>query len=131
MENAAPGLLTQTTAGLIARLFEIRDEKKDLTSREKELTEEADGLNAELMRRMEEQGSTKVSSALGTAIFAETVVPTVKDWDEFYAWIKSTDSFHLLQRRVAAAAYREMLETGQTIPGVESFTQKTINLRAA
>jgi hypothetical protein len=80
---------------------------------------------------MTEQGSTKVSSTLGTAIISETQQPSVKDWDAFYKHIKDSDAFHLLQRRAAAAAFRELWDIGQVVPGVESFTQRTINLRAA
>jgi len=43
--------------------------------------------------------------------------------------MKENDALFLLQRRPAAAAYRELLESGQTIPGVEPYTQRQIGLR--
>lgn len=42
----------------------------------------------------------------------------VEDWDKFYAYIKKTGSFELLQRRPSEAAIKERWEGKKTVPGV-------------
>ncbi len=56
-------------------------------------------------------------------------LPTVEDWDKFYAHILKTKSFDLLEKRPAKGAYRERVEAKVTVPGVVTFWKKTISLR--
>lgn len=121
----------RTTADMMARLFEIRSEKAALKDKEKSLSAEADLIEAELLKRMDEQGSTRVSTSLGTAIVTETVLPNVNDWDALYEWIKANDAFHILQRRVSSPAYRELLDTGTELPGTNPYRERSISLRSS
>lgn len=120
-----------TTADLIARLVDIREEKRKIKAREKELNDEWRTLELEALIRLDDQGMDKASTKRGTISIGENVLPQVVDWDAFGEHIIQTDSLFLLQRRPAAAAYRELLESGETVPGVEPYTQRSINLRKA
>lgn len=120
-----------TTADLIARLVDIREEKRKLSAREKELNEEWRSLELEALIRLDEQGMDKASTKRGTISIGENILPQVVDWDAFGEHIIQNDALYLLQRRPAAAAYRELLEAGETVPGVEPYTQRQINLRKA
>lgn len=55
-------------------------------------------------------------------------VPSVKDWDKFYAYIHKNKAYEMLQRRVHERAWRERLDDGQTVPGVEIFDVITLSL---
>lgn len=55
-------------------------------------------------------------------------VPSVKDWGVLYEYIRKTKSFDLLQRRVHEGAWRERLENGKGVPGVEAFDVITLSL---
>ena len=55
-------------------------------------------------------------------------VPQIKDWSAFYAYIKKTGSFDLLQRRPGEAAIQERWDAGKVVPGVESFTVVTLSV---
>jgi hypothetical protein len=44
----------------------------------------------------------------------------VSDWDKFYAYIKKSGSFDLLQRRPSEAAIKERWEGQKVVPGVEA-----------
>ena len=67
----------------------------------------------------------------GTASITEQILPQVVDWDALYAHIHETESYFLLQRRPAAAAFRELNASGEEVPGIEPFVQRTISLRTA
>lgn len=118
-----------TTGQIVKRMVEVRDERRRISSRDKELIEEWRSLETELITRLDEQDMDKASTADGTASISETVLPQVVDWDAFYEYMKEEDALHLLQRRPAAAAFRELNDSGVAIPGVDPYTQRTIGLR--
>lgn len=117
------------TSDIIARLVEVRDERRRIARRDEELVTEWRSLEMELMVRLEEQGMTKASTADGTASITETELPQVVDWEALHAYIQETGDFHLMQKRPAAAAFRELFQSGIEVPGVEKYTQKSISLR--
>lgn len=127
-ENDSP---QASTGDIIKRLVEVRDERRRISNRDKELVAEWRSLELELMIRLDEQGMKKASTDDGTASITTTVLPQVVDWDAFYKYMLENDSLHLLQRRPAAAAFRELNASGEVIPGVEPYEQKSISLRKA
>jgi hypothetical protein len=55
-------------------------------------------------------------------------VPQVKDWDKFYAHVKKTGQFELMQRRLADTAIRERWDNGKQVPGVEAFGVVSVSM---
>jgi len=127
-ENISPQL---TTSAIIAKLVAVRDEKRSIGEREKELTEAWRSLEMELLVRLDQQGVKKASTDDGTASITEVVLPSVVDWDAVYEHIKESGDFYLLQKRPAAAAFRELNDSGIIIPGMEPYTKRSISLRKA
>lgn len=116
---------------MIAQLSEIRDRRRELAAEDKDLIEKYDTLKAAFVKRMEEEGCTRISSTEGTVILTETVVPQVNDRDAMDKWILETGNIYLLQSRVNSAAYRELVEAGQEVPGIMPFHKKDISLRSS
>jgi len=127
-ENTSP---PATTSDIILKLVENRDEKRRINDRLKELNEEWRALEMEFLVRLDEQGQLKASTKDGTASITEVVVPQVMDWDKVYEHIRDTGDFYLLQKRPAAAAFRELQESGIDVPGMEPYTKRSISLRKA
>ena len=57
----------------------------------------------------------------------ESPVPTVEDWEKFYAHIKKTGSFELLNRAVNRAAVKERWDARKQVPGVGRFISKKVS----
>jgi len=55
----------------------------------------------------------------------------VADWDKFYAYIKRTGRFELMQKRLSEGAAQELFDDKKNVPGVEPFTVVKISLTAA
>lgn len=110
-------------------MVEAREERRRIAARDKELIGEMKSLETELITRLDEQGMKKASGEAGTASITEQILPQVVDWDALYTHIHETESYFLLQRRPAAAAFRELHASGEEVPGIEPFTQRTISLR--
>jgi hypothetical protein len=118
-----------TMAQVIEKMMDIRDERRRISARDKELIDEWRSLEFEAIKRLDDQDMEKASSKKGTITITETVLPQVVDWDDFYAYIVEHDAFHLLQKRPTAAAFRELNESGEKVAGVEPYTQRSIGLR--
>ena len=84
-----------------------------------------------ILDRMKEEGALRVTGSKATISISVNTVPSVKDWDKFYRYIKQHKAFHLLERRPASKAWREEVENrrGKPVPGTEGFEKSTLNLR--
>jgi ABC-type phosphate transport system auxiliary subunit len=58
----------------------------------------------------------------------EKVFPQTKDWDQVYDYIYANKSAYILERRLGVKAYRELVDLGETIPGTEPFTKRTLSV---
>ena len=121
-------LLKGTT---VDKLVGLRNKKRDLEASVKSLEGQIEDLQSQLLEEMEAAGVDKFSGKLGTVSISTNVVANVEDWDLLYPYIAKNKAWHLLQRRVSDPAYRELLEAGKKVPGVQPFSKKRLNLRAA
>lgn len=120
-----------TLGDRIDALHALREQKRELNKQLKDVDSEVKDLEAELLEAMHEQGLDQTRGSLATASISKSVVPQVEDWDKFHAFLIKNKMPWLLQRRVSADAYREVLERrkNRKIPGVSNFEKETLNLR--
>lgn len=125
--NTAP---VPTMGALIDAIWATREEKRRLEAQVKETEAHTAELQEQLMARMEAEGTDKAQGSKASVSISSNVVANVEDWDQFWAYVIKKKYTHLLQRRVSDPAYRELLEAGQKVPGVEPFTKRTLNVRS-
>lgn len=126
-ENSSPEL---GTGDIIRRMREVRDERRQISERDKELVAEWRDLEMQLLLRLDEQDMEKATvSGAGTASITTKTLPQVVDWDAFYAYMQEQDSLYLLQRRVATSAWNELRNSGIEVPGITPYEQRSISLR--
>ena len=114
-----------------AQLFKLRDRKRELEAQIKALDDEAKEIESRLLKKMGDDKLDKFTvTGHGTLSVSSSVVADVKDWSELEKFIHKHKYFQLFQRRVSDTAYRELLEAGKKIPGVEPFTKVRLNVRA-
>ena len=118
-----------TMGALIDSIFLAREEKRRLEAQIKEIEVQIGERQLQLMERMEAEGTDKAQGSRASVSISRNVVADVKDWDAFWTFVIKKKYTHLLQRRVSDPAYRELLEAGQNVPGVEPFTKHTLNVR--
>jgi hypothetical protein len=115
----------------VDQLIKLREKKRDMEASVKSLEGQIEDMQSQLLEQMEASGTDKLSGKLGTASISTSVVANVEDWDALYPYIAKNKLWHLLQRRVSDPAYRELLDAGKKVPGVQPFNKKRLNLRAA
>lgn len=74
------------------------------------------------------KSDTGASGKLARVSVVTKQVPQVKDWDKFYAFVKKTGQFDLMQRRLSDGAIKERWENGKAVPGVEPFGAVSVSL---
>jgi hypothetical protein len=114
----------------IEELHRIRELIRENEKQVKELKEEFDRKQWELMQQMEDAGLDQAKSNSATVFVSKDTVPTVKDWDSLTDYIAENEAYYLFQRRISASAWKEMVEMGQEIPGVEPYEKPKLNMRA-
>ena len=111
-------------------LNDTRQELKKLQAQEKALKDTQNYLEAEIAADMTKQGLTQTGNDVCTISIKTEVVPTVENWDALWEHIFDTRQSELLQKRMSATAYRELLAMAQTVPGVRSTELTRVNFRS-
>ena len=116
---------------LLSEVTKLRSQIKTVQAEEKLLKTQQRELESQISIRMQEQGLDKISNDVCTISLKNEIVPTVEDWDQLHEHITDTGQFELLQKRVSATAYRELIAAGMDVPGVKSTELTRINFRSA
>ena len=111
-------------------LADTRLQLKQLLEQEKKLKQVQNALEAEIAADMERQGLTQTGNDVCTISLKTEVVPTVEDWDALWEHIFDTRQTELLQKRMSATAYRELLAMAQFVPGVRCTELTKVNYRS-
>jgi len=116
--------------GQLARLAaDIREDKRKLDKESKEMGARLDEIKGLIYAQLDEQGVDRTAVDGISISKSDTVVPTVTDWEKVEEYITQTNQLHLYQRRLSATLWREMMESGELVPGTEPFTKRDVNLR--
>ncbi len=113
----------------IDNLFQLREKLREIQAQEAAQAELISAAEAVLMETMQKEGVEKSTGKYASVSISSNVTGNVVDWDLFGAYIIKNKYLHLLQRRVSDPAIRELFETKGSVPGVEPFTKRRINLR--
>ena len=116
---------------LLSEVTKLRSEIKTVQAEEKLLKTQQRELESQISIRMQEQGLDKISNDVCTISLKNEIVPTVEDWDALHQHIIDTNQFELLQKRMSATAYRELITSGMDVPGVKSTELTRVNFRSA
>ena len=111
-------------------LNDTRQQLKTLQAQEKTLKDTQNYLEAEIAADMAKQGLTQTGNDVCTISLKTETVPTVEDWDVLHQHISDTGRFELLQKRMSATAYRELIAMEPSVPGVRSTELTKVNYRS-
>lgn len=110
------------------RLFLLRQKRLDQKKVLDELEREEKALKEHIINNLPKSDASGVSGKLARVTIVKKPIPQVKDWDAFYKYVKRTNGFDLMQRRLSDAAIKERWEEGKKIPGVESFDVISVSM---
>ena len=94
----------------------------------KKMKETEDALEEKIINSFTNAEIEAARGSLCTASVSIASYPKIDDWDKFYAHVKKTGEFDLLERRPAKAAFRARWDDKKVIPGTSSYTEKVLHL---
>jgi hypothetical protein len=120
----------ETVGGLIDDLFLLREQRRKLAETDKSLQAQYSELEARLIAALDLQETTQARGRSATATLSEEDYASVTDWTTVYDYIRRTESWFLLHKRISNASWKELNElNGEPVPGTQAFRKRSIALR--
>jgi hypothetical protein len=116
------------------KIYDLREVKRDLDKQVKKVEDEITGLTKTIFELLDAQDTRKAEGKRASISVNYAINPSTTDFDATARWIidgKRGDKYaysHLLYKRIAAPAYRELRGLGVVIPGQEDFTNRTLSI---
>ena len=113
----------------VDELYELREAKRRKTQEIKDIEAKMETLDADIKTRMSELGVTLIRGTKASISLSHSTIPMMQDFDKFMKYVKENDADYLLQRRINSAPWRELVESGETVPGIEPMDRETLSVR--
>lgn len=127
--KVAAKLTGDTIGELTDRMYELRERKREIEAQLAQIEGEYKGLEEQLIEKLEAQNTETARGKLASCSITTNTVAHIVDFNVLCAYVKKTGNFQLFQRRISDPSYRELLESGKQVPGLEPFNKKRLNLR--
>lgn len=119
----------QKLGAMIDVFTELREQHREQNKVLKQIKDDMDELEEKILALLHEQGLDLGRGHTATASVSTNTVGTVVDWDAFGSYVMQNQALHLLERRVSSAAWRELFQAGEIVPGTEPYIKTTLNVR--
>jgi hypothetical protein len=103
-------------------------ERKRREAEALEVKKYEDAIEEHIVKLFGAQELNGARGKLGSISLVEKDVPTVTDWDAFYAYIYKNQAWEMLQKRPGDRACQERWDAGEKIPGVDKLHKKDVRL---
>lgn len=127
--------MTELKVGdVIATYLTLRHQKEALAQSVKAKVDEINAkmakIEAWIKQQADVQGVTSFKSDHGTAFLTTVDFANVADWDATLRFIRETEAFDMLEKRVSKTAVRAYIDQTKSVPpGVNYGTKLEVNIR--
>lgn len=118
--------LPATIGKTIDAMSKLKDAIRVIEQKAKPLRDSYNELEDHLKEMMVKEEQTKAAGKNASVTLSKNLVPSVEDWESFYAFIGKKKYYHLLERRPSVSGCRELFEQKQNVPGVVPVPVVTI-----
>ena len=123
-----------TIGGVIKKYVTLRDKltawQRKRDEEEKNKKAELEVLEMWLLEKTKELGVESFKTEYGTAYRSTEEHYRIRDWSSFIEFVKKTDNYSLLQKRVTKTAAKDVhIETGEIPAGLDYFQEYKVNVR--
>lgn len=131
-DNSPKIKLPKTLAQCADRLFDVKAERLAESKKLEPLKQEETALKTHIIDNLPKSLASGIAGKKARVTVTKNTVPSVKDWEAFYKWIKKTGNFHVLGKSINAEAIEEIWAASKkgvkAVPGVEAFTVVGLSL---
>jgi hypothetical protein len=126
--------MDEKVSDVIKMYVDLRDSlkqwQKEVSSEEAARKKVLEELEVKLLIKADEDGVDSFKTPYGTAFKSLTEHYRIADWPTFVEFVKETDNFALLQKRVTKTVAKEVHEETGILPlGLDYYSEYTINVR--
>ena len=122
----------KTPGACIDLAYNLREERLEYQraaeAKLEEMKKREAAINQHIIDSFSKDEITQSRGSTATASVSSAEFPTVKDWPKAFAWISKHSAWDLMEKRMAALAWRDRTAGGKKIPGVESYTRGSLSL---
>lgn len=125
---------TLTLGQAADKIFDLREKKRKIEAELKKVEAAIFELTETIFGLLDEQDTRKAEGKKASISVNCAINPFTTKWDDTAKFIikgKRGDKYayaHLLYKRIAAPAYRELRSLGMVIPGQEDFINRTLSI---
>lgn len=113
----------------IDTLYELRAMRLSLEKQTEELKKQEKDLEFECMLELNTLGIQAAKGNKASFSYSKDIQPTVTDWDGIYTFIKDSNDFTVLHKRLSSTVWKEYNEDGLLIPGTSIVELNKVSLR--
>jgi hypothetical protein len=112
----------------------LREQKEEMKKRHAEemapLNDNMMKLLAWIQRELQSQGLTNFKGQDGIAFLQTDVTVSVQDWDAIWEWIKATEGWAFLEKRVSKSVVQDFIQAHDEVPpGLKITTEVSAHIR--
>jgi hypothetical protein len=122
--------IPKNLADLADQYFQARQKRLEIDKESDAQKVVETALRKALLENLEKSGATAIGGKRCRVTLTSKIVPTVANWDAFYAYVAKSKQFFLLQKRVSTAAVAELWDAGTEVPGVNPLTVTDLSISA-
>lgn len=129
MAKVAKTIHTPKTIGACADLiYKIREQRKKAQKVIDDFDAQEAVIREHIINTLPKSDTTGVAGKVARVMVITKTVCQVENWDKFYAYIKKTGAFELMQRRVSDGSVKERWDQKKNVPGVKPFLVPTLSV---
>lgn len=115
--------------GLCADLFsEVRELRLAMQKLVDEVQAREREVREHIINNLSKSDDTGAAGKRYRAQIVTKLKPALKGWDEFTGYVSAEGRFDLLQKRINERAVLDMLEAGESVPGIEKFNAVDVSI---
>ena len=107
----------------LARLAKLQNEQDAIAAKLAPIAKEEAALRDHMLEQFKKEELNGARGSGKSLSITKINVPVLKDWKKFFKFASRKGNRDLLPRSVSTTAWRERVEAGKQVPGVEMFTK--------
>lgn len=120
--------MSMSIGSLIDGLYDLRTQRLAIEKQVEELKARETAIKEEILFLLKKSGLEGAKGETATASIQYKIKPNVTDWDAVYTYIRDSDMFALLQKRLTTTLWAALQEDGITVPGTEPVAITDLSL---
>ena len=112
----------------IDQLYTLKLKKKDAEAVVKKIQAQITEKENDIIDTVSKEALDGAVGKLAKCTVRKSVVANITNWPDLCKYMSRYKAWDMVQKRVSLTAYRDRLEAGKKIPGVEPFTKISLSL---